>query len=76
MIHIAFGCQSRGLVVPVPSLYKEGGYLCSLLLSIAFLYIYDIKLHWLPLSARIKFKIIFFVYKAFLGFAPIAIFVN
>src|SRR6218665_419290 len=28
------------------------------------------KLHWLPLSARIHFKIIFLVYKAFLGLAP------
>src|SRR6218665_2932262 len=28
------------------------------------------KLHWLPLSARIQFKIIFLVYKAFLGWAP------
>src|SRR6218665_1368592 len=28
------------------------------------------QLHWLPLSARIHFKIIFLVYKAFLGLAP------
>src|SRR6218665_1369609 len=28
------------------------------------------NLHWLPLSARIHFKIIFLVYKAFLGLAP------
>src|SRR6218665_1343218 len=28
------------------------------------------KLHWLPLSARIQFKIIFQDYKAFLGLAP------
>ena len=28
------------------------------------------KLHWLNLSARIHFKIIFLVYKAFLGLAP------
>ena len=27
-------------------------------------------LHWLPLSAQIHFKIIFLVYKAFLGLAP------
>src|SRR6218665_370444 len=27
------------------------------------------KLHWLPLSARIQFKIIFLVYKAFLDWA-------
>ena len=31
------------------------------------------QLHWLPLSARIHFKIIFLVYKAFLGLAPISI---
>src|SRR6218665_2421504 len=28
------------------------------------------KIHWLPLSPRIHFKIIFLVYKAFLGLAP------
>src|SRR6218665_869179 len=28
------------------------------------------QLHWLPLSARIHFKIIFLVYKAFLVLAP------
>ena len=28
------------------------------------------QLHWLPLSARTHFKIIFLVYKAFLGLAP------
>src|SRR6218665_3868058 len=28
------------------------------------------NLHWLPLSARVHFKIIFLVYKAFLGLAP------
>src|SRR6218665_1752587 len=28
------------------------------------------QLHWLPLSVRIHFKIIFLVYKAFLGLAP------
>src|SRR6218665_946190 len=28
------------------------------------------QLHWLLLSARIHFKIIFLVYKAFLGLAP------
>ena len=28
------------------------------------------KLHWLSLSARIQFKIIFLIYKAFLGLAP------
>src|SRR6218665_2380591 len=28
------------------------------------------QLHWLPLSARIHFKIIFLVYKAFLSLAP------
>src|SRR6218665_648191 len=28
------------------------------------------QLHWFPLSARIHFKIIFLVYKAFLGLAP------
>src|SRR6218665_2763261 len=28
------------------------------------------QLYWLPLSARIHFKIIFLVYKAFLGLAP------
>src|SRR6218665_2726391 len=28
------------------------------------------KLHWLPLSARIHFKIILFIYKAFLGLSP------
>src|SRR6218665_2282894 len=28
------------------------------------------QLHWLPLYARIHFKIIFLVYKAFLGLAP------
>src|SRR6218665_3167259 len=28
------------------------------------------QLHWLPFSARIHFKIIFLVYKAFLGLAP------
>src|SRR6218665_2385341 len=28
------------------------------------------QLHWLPLSARIHFKIIFLVYKAFLGLPP------
>src|SRR6218665_2399464 len=32
------------------------------------------KLHWLPLSARIHFKIIFLVYKAFLGAWFLAIF--
>ena len=34
------------------------------------------QLHRLPLSARIHFKIIFLVYKAFLDLAPIAIFAN
>src|SRR6218665_2017888 len=28
------------------------------------------QLHWLPISARIHFKIIFLVYKTFLGLAP------
>jgi len=28
------------------------------------------ELHWLPPSAQIHFKIIFIVYKAFLGLAP------
>src|SRR6218665_124905 len=28
------------------------------------------QLYWLPLSARIHFKIIFLVYKAYLGLAP------
>src|SRR6218665_3635773 len=41
----------------------------SILSYIYFHHFMTEQLHWLPLSARIHFKIIFLVYKAFLGLA-------
>src|SRR6218665_91787 len=60
--------QKIGIIFTFPKCGYSSDCPHSLILS--HLYFHDRKLHWLPLSVRIQFKIIFLVYKAFLGLPP------
>src|SRR6218665_2840833 len=60
--------QKIGIIFTFPKCGYSSDCPHSLILS--HLYFHDRRLHWLPLSVRIQVKIIFLVYKAFLGLPP------
>src|SRR6218665_2032865 len=61
----------KSRLAPLQSVLNAAACLIAAFLdSLIYLYFMTEILHWLPLSARIHLKIIFLVYKAFLGLAP------